>query len=203
MALPTAEPLERVTVHSLHGEHQAYLEVVRDGAAVRVQPTRLGKKKLNRFWTMWLRKLLLEQTPAKRGYAVEVRSNNVRITSDTSVEAMMGTVHQIAAQLQPLTHPPLVRHPGFDQNARSMRLSIKATPQSAPDEQVAELDWENILSNVQLPEGAWLKYSVGGHSRTYGYGDVWLYYPLRHKRNLTGGQIYMLLELEVALACHQ
>lgn len=203
MAARAAGPAERIAVHSQHNDHRAYLEIVRDGTSIRVQPTLLGKKKLNRFWTMWLRKLLLEQTPAKRGYAIEIRRNNLRITSDASIDAMIGTVHQIAAQLYLLPEPPLVRH-RFDseKNARDMRIAIKAKPQSIPDEAIAAMDWPAIVEGIKLPEGAYLKLSGLGDSRAYGYGDLWLYYPLRHKRNLTATQIYMLLELEVALLCH-
>lgn len=197
-----AAPLDRVTVHSQHGEHKAYLEIVPDGTAIRVQPTALGKKKLNRFWTMWLRKLLLEQAPEKRGYAVETRNNNVRITSDASIDAMMGTVHQIAAQIQPLREPPLVRDPWDTKNVSSMRITVKPTVKSLPDEQVAAMDWEAILATIQLPDKVTIK-CMPVHTPGHGYADVWLRYPRRHSHNLSASELYMLFELEVALACHQ
>lgn len=183
-------------VHSLHGRNHAYLEIVRENEhRVRVQPTGHGKRALNRFWTMWLRKLLLEQAPQHRAYGVEVRNNCVIVTANASMDALIGTVHQIAAELLPLKDPPIVLGKIGDSGKKERRYELKIGSSQ-------QIDWEGVVDGIQMPVGVRLELTYWPEELNFpAEGHIRLLRPIDHPLSLR--QLGMLLELEVALACHQ
>ncbi|HRK41109.1 MAG TPA: hypothetical protein PLN95_03465 [Candidatus Saccharibacteria bacterium] len=179
-------------VHCVHGRHRSYLEIVPERDRVRVQRTELGKRALNRFWIMWLRKLLLEQAPAHRGYGVEVRNNCVVVSSEATMDALMGTVHQIAAEIRPLHEPPMIFE--YDFGKRERRYGLKFGSRT--------IDWEGIVDSIVMPRGVRLELSLWPAAMNFpAEGRICLVRPIDHQLSLS--QLSMLLEMEIALACHQ
>lgn len=182
------------SVYSAYGTHTTYLEIVREGNKLRVQRTSLGKRTLNRFWIVWLRKLLLEQTQGRRLYTVDVCNNCVIVSSNATIDACLGTVYQIAAQLRPLKNPPLeiVTSGNLDPKVRRYDLKIGPEPR----------DWKKIIDTIVMPDGIRLElFYWPAHMTLPAEGRVCLVRPLVHLLSLS--QLGMLLELEVALACDQ
>jgi hypothetical protein len=187
-----SDPQARTAVHTMYGRNKSYLEIVPEQLGVRIQPTATGKLALNRFWTMWLRKLLLEQTSAERAYSVEVRSHSVHVKSSASPEATIGTVHHIASQVRPLNPPSLIRGPEYFEDKFSMCWTIKYGQRYIP--------WELITANIPLPKHVSLECNQWIWPRELS-GRLRLYRPLDHPLSLS--QVGMLVELELALACHR
>jgi hypothetical protein len=119
----------------------AYLEIIPHGNKVRVQRTDAGKT-LNKFWTVWLRQLLMEQTDRKHGFAVELRGSSVLVSSNTSPEGLMETVRAMAARIVPLSNPPMTRW-GLDATSSFMPWRVKD-----------EVDLTECLKSLRLPRGA-------------------------------------------------
>ena len=189
----TDESLAVTRVHSLHGRNAAYLEIVPNGAGIRVRPTALGKRALNNFWPIWLRQLLLDQVKPERIYAVEVSNNHVLVNSDASPEAMTGTVHHIAAQLQPLGKSPLVRDTIYSSGSSNLRWWVKEWKRSIP--------WALILDNIQLPNRIRLETTLWNDvHRDHIVGTATLTRPQHYHVSLA--ELAMSVELQVAQACH-
>jgi len=182
------------TVHSVHGRNAAYLEIVPNGAGIRVRPTDLGKRALNHFWPVWLRQLLLEQSKPERVYAIEVSNNHVLVTSDASLDAMIGTVHHVAAQLQPLKKTPFERDFIYASGSSNLRWWVKEWSRTIP--------WALILDNIQLPQRVRLHVALwdGAPYRGGVVGSATLERPQHYHVPLN--QLAMLVELQVAQACH-
>jgi hypothetical protein len=186
--------MEAIAVHSVHGRGAAYLEIVPNHAGVRVRPTELGKRALNPFWPIWLRQLLLEQTKTERGYGVEVSNRHVLVTSEASPEATTGTVHHIAAQLQPLKRAPLVREFVDPGSGGNIRWSIKERSRAIP--------WALILDNIELPKRVRLRANLWPKDyHDFTVGTVTLQRPQHFHVPLS--QLAMMVELQVAQACHR
>lgn len=84
-------------------DERAYLQVTwqeTDGlpARLKVIPTELGRKRLNRFWVHWLRQEILQKT----NYAVEVYGKYLLVTDDGKPERLYAVVMGIARQIRPL-----------------------------------------------------------------------------------------------------
>ncbi len=86
----------------------AYLEIIRQGSSVRVQTTLAGRT-LNKFWTVWLRWLILAKTDSLHGFSVELLDSFVVVTSNVTPEGLVETVRSLAAGIVPLPNPPITR----------------------------------------------------------------------------------------------
>lgn len=94
--------------HATDG-HQAFLLIDQYGDRVRVRPTQLGKSELNRFWSVWLRELIMTKTDARFGFTVEIFGRYVLVAANMTPDGLFGTVRQLAAQIYPIRDLPLVR----------------------------------------------------------------------------------------------
>lgn len=154
----------------------AYLEIVPHGKKVRVQRTEAGRS-LNRFWTVWLRKLLLEQTDPKHGFAVELRGSSILVSSSTTAQGLMETVRSLAAQITPLRKPPI-----------SLREDW-TTSRSASWEVHGDVDLSECLESLELPQKS--RVDVSG---------TWFVSLTRHRSNsFRIGELCLMVELHVAL----
>lgn len=108
-----------ITVPSLMPKGMAYLRIVpeRDDR-VRVERTAAGTKRLNAFWAVWLRQLILQKTDVSDGLAVELRDNDVLISAPAdddatgntmTLQGLAMTVMHLATQVVPIPGPPMFR----------------------------------------------------------------------------------------------
>jgi hypothetical protein len=186
-----------VPIHSSYGRHKSFLEIVRQGDRVRVQPTDLGKQTLNRFWHMWLRELILTKTDYVHGFAVEITRGNLVISSSTSEDGLRETVRSLAAEIRPLMHMPLLRWNNRNNDnprsygpiewailRRNMPIAIIASNMHLPS--YAKLSWD--------PDGEY-----GFKTARESWGSLQLSYGGGH---LSGRELGMIVELHFTLACN-
>lgn len=133
--------LEVSPVHSTTESGIPYLEIVPSHKGVRVQRTEVGHC-LNRFWTIWLRELVLHDTARKHGFAVELRDSSVRVSSNTTPEGLMETVRALAARIVPLPNPPIVRQE-WSAKTNGMSWIVRG-----------DVDLTECLKSLRLPRGA-------------------------------------------------
>lgn len=109
-----------ITVPSVTPKGTAYLRIIpeRDDR-VRVERTPAGTKRLNAFWAVWLRQLVLQKTDVNDGLSVELRDNDVLFTIPTDSETnssstitpqgLIMTVMHLATPIVPIPGPPMYR----------------------------------------------------------------------------------------------
>lgn len=182
-----------VPVHSSYGRHKSFLEIVRQGERVRVQPTDLGKQTLNRFWHMWLRELILSKTDYAHGFGVEISRGNLVISSNTTEDGLRETVRNLAAEIRPLMHLPLLRwNNRNNDNPRSYGPIEWAILRK-------NLPIAIIASTMRLPPYARLSCDdYGFKTAQESWGSLQLEYG---GGPLSGRELGMIVELHFALAC--
>ena len=149
----TVEPTTAIPVHSTFGRHLSFLEVLpRDDGKVRVRATELGRRSLNKFWTAWLRDLVLHKTDAKHVFAAEMRDGDVIVSWSKSSSGLTHAVLGLASQISPLTKIPLKRH-----------IPRQASPHLREwrivEPRGTTLDIDAIIESVRLPQGAVIRYN--------------------------------------------
>lgn len=188
-----------------YGKHKSFLEMVPQGHRVRVQPTELGKSCLNRFWSLWLRELILTKTDHRHGFTVELYGGNVVIASNTTSAGLYATVGQLAGEVRPLLVLPLKRW--FNRNdpgPKSYGPIIWGIDRP-------NLPVKTIIDGMTLPRGADLRFEEPwGEESRFEVPDLSRYELLRNGRlkltygggPLAGRELAMLVELKFALACN-
>lgn len=170
-------------VDCTHGKGGQFLEIYPVGEKVRVQRTALGKARLNRFWPMWLRQLVLDDANPAGNFTVEVYGDSVIIGSTTAPAHLFEAVRGFAAEVSPISRVPLRRV------NRRREISWKV-------DFAGEVDVLGELSG-KLPTGASLS-----------FWDSFRYVPdhttgtliLRTRRSkLPNREIAMLVELHLSL----
>ncbi len=87
----------------------AFLRIVpQQNGQVRVEPTKAGRT-LNPFWSVWLRQLILDKTDTKNGFVVDLRDNDMLVSSQLTQEGLVATVLHFAVQIRPLPKSPMIR----------------------------------------------------------------------------------------------
>lgn len=105
-ARPSAVPVE----HLVKGRPRIYLEVIPQGKAVRVQPVDSDRgRALDRFWTVWVRDIILNKSDERHTYGVELRDNAVIVTSSATQQGLIYTVAMLAQDVRPIRQAPLHR----------------------------------------------------------------------------------------------
>jgi hypothetical protein len=164
-------------------EHRAaFLQLDFWGGRIRVRRTQLGKDKLNRFWTVWLRELIMTKTDIRFGFSVEVYGEYVLVAADTTPEGLLETVRQLAAQIYPIKELPLVRIEKDWSHKRYGPFRWRLVyPRYFPI---------GHFLGMSLPRGAALE-------RTYDGMRL-----VCDKTAIPGREVGMLVELRAALACN-
>lgn len=87
----------------------SFLKITKDGDRIRVSPTRLGKHKLPRFWTVWLEDLILKKTKPEQQFHISIAKNHVLIGADGVItpEGFHATIHQLVAQIHSVDFVPI------------------------------------------------------------------------------------------------
>jgi len=180
-----------VPIYSKYGQHKSFLEIMPQGDRLRVQTTKLGSACLNRFWFMWLRKLILEKTDARHGFAVEIFRSNLVVDSNVSQSTAYAILQSLASEIRPLRSLPLERYvePAEPRSYTPLHWTLKSE----------NVPVDELIASCDLPRGArlmsveWLprhRQEAKGHVvLTYGDGVL----PKRY--------VGMLVELHFALAC--
>lgn len=173
MYAPTASPVLSPTKHGT-----PYLEIVlQDDGKVRVQRTEAGKT-LNKFWTAWLRHLILGKSDPRGGFAVELRGAAILVSASVSSQALMETVRAFAQQIVPIANPPI------------HRLTDSVTSRQACWNITSGVDLQDCLQSVQLPQPAQLQAQNGHIVLTRG-----------SKNPFKIGELCLIVEHHVALHC--
>ncbi len=131
----------------VRGRPRSYLEVIPQGKTVRVQPVNSDHgRALNRFWTVWLRHIILEKADARHTYGVELRDNSVIVTSSATQEGLAHTVMMLAQEVRPIRQAPLERTPWS--NTHQGKLTWEYSGEEWGDKEV------QAASSLVLPHGA-------------------------------------------------
>lgn len=156
----------------------AYLEIVpqQDGR-VRIQRTETGKT-LNKFWTIWLRRLILTSTCPKDGFAVELKGAEVLVSASLSRQAIVSTVSALAEHIVPIPNPPIYRRVDA---IRSRQAIWDVDP---------SVDLSEALNGIRLPHPAVLKLQNGLLTLDRGA-----------KNPFTIGELCLIVEEHVARNC--
>ena len=198
MSLAQLAPATAKLIHSTYGHHRAFLEVVRQGDRVRVQPTSLGNASLNSFWPMWLRMLLQEKTAHKYGFAVEFYRDNVIVSSSATYEGLEATVINLAAEIRPLMHLPLRRLVDVSEGRSYGPIDWDMLRQR--DDNYVPVAF--IRERMHLPRGVTLFYDPWWHRNTRGSVRTRGILRLEYRNPpIPGRELAMLVELHFALAC--
>lgn len=182
---PAPKTLEASPVFSKYGRNKSFLQVVpRDDSKVLVCTTELGSRSLNKFWTAWLRDLLLHKTDAKHVFAVEMRNGDAIVSWSKSSSGLTHAVLGLASQIGPLTKVPLKRidPQRTSPNKRTWRIvNISGV----------ELDIESIIKSIKLPNGAVVRHNV--HLNTIEL--------VRNGCILSTRDLALIVEYRFAIAC--
>lgn len=155
----------------------AYLEVVPYRGKVRIQRTKAGRC-LNKFWTVWLRQLILEKTDLKHSFAVELRGTSVLVSSRTTQQGLIETVRSLCEEIVPIPNPPITR---IDSCTSKAGASWKIE---------GDFDIDACLESLDLPGKARVHGDWGGCRIT------------RDQKNVFRiSELCLMVELHVALYC--
>ena len=119
MSFETHMTLGPIDVPSANGTALLRIVPQRNGQ-VRVEPTKAGRT-LNSFWSVWLRQLILDKTDLEDGFVVDLRDNDMLVSSQLTHPGLVATVLNFAVQIRPLAKSPMIR-----QLARKYEVSWRA-----------------------------------------------------------------------------
>lgn len=116
-----AEPVKCAHAHPPYSA--SFLKILEDGDRLRVMQTSLGKKKLPRFWTVWLEDLILRRTRPEQQFHVSIDNRHVLIGADGDItrEGFRQTVKQLVAEVFPRQWLPLMPTTNFRSEAGMVR----------------------------------------------------------------------------------
>lgn len=188
--------LNAIPIYCMYGSHKAFVEILlRDDDKVLVRATELGRNTLNKFWTAWLRDLVLSKIDAKHVVAVEMRHGDVIVSWSKSPSGLVAAVLSIAAEIRPMMHRPLKPYIARfkPSHRREWRIIL-------PD--AVTLDAPAIAASIKLPRGAQVRY-IDITSEDHKWADAYSYIVLDRDPQciMSARDLALIIEYHFATAC--
>jgi hypothetical protein len=185
----TATPLDTTPVRAKNG--LVFLEATpySDGT-VRIRATDLGKKKLGKYWLVWLYTLIKSKVDTRDVFSAEIRGNEVHASWSSQSEHLVKVVSTLAAQIRPL-YVPIRRYKGKP----SLGIEwVVIQPKAMP------LTPSEIIASVKLPAGAKVEVLQGETSIRK---DNHVYIVLNRDPSciMSGRELELIVEYHFAIAC--
>jgi hypothetical protein len=185
MTALTQDQIQIVPVYSLVRKRTVFLEISSKEGSSKLcvkQSKSVEPGTLNRFWTVWLRQLILDAADASHQYTVRINDDRVWVSGNGAFESLHAMVYSKALQIKPLKPPPMERD-RLPVSSYEMRWWLQ------------DGVWEKVeaVVNAVLPRGA----------EVYGGPGV-LYLERRPPRRgaaLSLSELGKLVEWQVAQAC--
>lgn len=163
----------------------AFLVAEQHPGGIRIRRSSRYGGKLNRFWTVWLRDVLLK-APDKYQLTITTSKLDVYVTTPVPITNWIWAICNLAAAVVPVPDPPMMRGRDFCGRIH-WQVHEKA-------------DLTDIVRGVKLPVAASRHFCLAG-----GYDSVWLRTSGTNRRRcaISPHEVAKIVEMQIAFACMQ
>lgn len=179
-------------IPSAHIEGKIYLQLFcqeTEGLPVRLKviPTEHGRERLDQFWPVWLRQMILHKTRPEELFSVEIQNKYVLISGGKSHAGLEATVAGLAAQIRPLSS---VLARDDDTPEHTVRWQIKYKQCYVPIGM--------MVAALKIPPGVSLSFESWPRYDDY---PTLLSVSCRHNDRRSLRELRLNIEMQVALMC--